>query len=130
MITLAGSDSPARRVALARGVRVIELSTASDRRPVFSRSPETKGVRASDEPVSAGDMAMLLPTSGTTARPKIVPQTHVGMCTSAYAHAAALALKETDRCLNVMPLFHGHGFHGTLGCLARGGRERRVHPRI
>jgi non-ribosomal peptide synthetase component F len=30
LLTLAGFDSPARRVALARGVRVIELSTASD----------------------------------------------------------------------------------------------------
>jgi acyl-CoA synthetase (AMP-forming)/AMP-acid ligase II len=114
LLTLAGFDSPARRVALARGVRVIELSTASDLvAGLFTLTGDQEGA-ASDQPVSASDTAMLLPTSGTTARSKIVPQRHVGMCTLAYAHAVTLALKETDRCLNVMPLFHGHGFHGTL----------------
>ena len=115
LITQAGFDSPARRVALvARRPCHRAVDRAPTWRPVFSRSPETKRVPPSDEPVSPGDVAMLLPTSGTTARPKIVPLTHANMCTSAYAHAAALALKETDRCLNVMPLFHGHGLHGTL----------------
>ena len=59
-------------------------------------------------------MALLLPTSGTTSRPKIVPLTHTNICTSAYATVAALALRETDRCLNVLPLFHGHGLNGTV----------------
>jgi non-ribosomal peptide synthetase component F len=59
-------------------------------------------------------VAMLLLTSGTTSRPKIVPLTHAKICTSAYAHGAALALRETDRCLNVLPLFHGHGLVATV----------------
>src|SRR6185437_9593321 len=63
----------------------------------------------------------LLPTSGTTSRPKIVPQRHASICTSAYAHGAALALTEADRCLNVLPLFHGHGLYATvLASLAAG----------
>ena len=45
LITQAGIDSPARRVALSRGVRVIELSTALTQRPAFSRSLETREVR-------------------------------------------------------------------------------------
>src|SRR5262249_56356080 len=45
---------------------------------------------------------------------KIVEEWHGSICISAYAHSAALALKETDRCLNVLPLFHGHGLHATL----------------
>ena len=44
LITQAGIDSPARRVALSRGIRVIELSTASMRRPVSSRLRETTEV--------------------------------------------------------------------------------------
>ena len=37
------------------------------------------------------------------------------------ARVAALALRETDRCLNVLPLFHGHGLHATvLASLAAG----------
>src|SRR5207249_10120957 len=43
-----------------------------------------------------------------------VPLTHANICTSAYAHGAALALRETDRCLNVLPLFHGHGLVATV----------------
>ena len=59
-------------------------------------------------------MALLLLTSGTTARPKIVPLTHANVCASAYSSGAALALRETDRCLNVLPLFHGHGLIATV----------------
>lgn len=48
-------------------------------------------------------------TSGTTARPKIVPLTHTNICASAQNHRVTLELVEGDRCLNVMPLFHIHG---------------------
>jgi amino acid adenylation domain-containing protein len=122
VITQAGIDSPARRVALSRGVLVIELTTAFDAEAgLFTLTGERRSAQ-SDEPVSASDTALLLPTSGTTSRPKIVPQRHANICTSAYAHVAALALKETDRCLNVLPLFHGHGLHATLvASLAAGG---------
>jgi len=114
LITQAGSQSSARRVALSRGVRVLELSIASDPPAGLFTLAGGQGHPSSATPVSASDTALLLQTSGTTARSKIVPQTHVSMCTSAYAHAAALALQEGDRCLNVLPLFHGHGLHATL----------------
>ena len=114
LITQAGFDSSARSVALSRGVRVIELSAASYLAAGLFTVTGNQGSVPSDEPVSASDTALLLQTSGTTARSKIVPQRHADMCTSAYAHVAALALKETDRCLNVLPLFHGHGLHATL----------------
>ena len=59
----------------------------------YSRSREPKGA-VSDEPVNASDVALLLLTSGTTSRPKIVPQTHANLCASAYSSIAALALRE------------------------------------
>jgi acyl-CoA synthetase (AMP-forming)/AMP-acid ligase II/acyl carrier protein len=114
LITQAGIDSPARRVALSRGIRVIELSAPVDGGAGLFTFKEEERLAPSQESISPNDVALLLPTSGTTSRPKIVPQTHASMCTSAYAHGAALALKETDRCLNVLPLFHGHGLHATL----------------
>lgn len=114
VMTQAGIDSPARRVALSRGLPVIELSPAIDAEAGLFTLTGDKARAPSDRPVSASDTALLLPTSGTTARSKIVLQRHAGMCASAYAHVAALALKETDRCLNVLPLFHGHGLHATL----------------
>src|SRR5882672_6540656 len=114
LITQAGIDSPARRAALARGVRVIELTTALDAEAGLFTLTGEQGAAASDEPAGADHTALLLPTSGTTARSKIVLQRHAGICASAYAHGAALALTEADRCLNVLPLFHGHGLTGTV----------------
>jgi acyl-CoA synthetase (AMP-forming)/AMP-acid ligase II len=114
LITQTGFDSPARRVALSLGVPVIELSTESDLEAGLFTLTGDEREASPDEPISASDTALLLPTSGTTGSSKIVPQRHAGMCASAYAHAAALALAETDRCLNVLPLFHGHGLHATL----------------
>jgi acyl-CoA synthetase (AMP-forming)/AMP-acid ligase II len=114
LITQAGVDSPARRAALACGIRVLDLWAASDAEAGgFTLAGVMDGAppRASVEP---GDVAMLLLTSGTTARPKIVPLTHANICTSAYNSVAAQALTETDRCLNVLPLFHGHGLMATL----------------
>ena len=55
------------------------------------------------------DIALILHTSGTTSRPKIVPLTQRNVCASAANIAEALALTPDDICLNVMPLFHIHG---------------------
>jgi acyl-CoA synthetase (AMP-forming)/AMP-acid ligase II/acyl carrier protein len=60
------------------------------------------------------DVALVLHTSGTTSRPKIVPLTHANLCASAYNIRQTLALTSADRCLNVMPLFHIHGLVGVL----------------
>ena len=121
LITQAGIDSSASRVALSRGVRVVEISTAPDAEAgLFTLIGEQGRARARGT-VSPGDVALLLLTSGTTSRPKIVPLTHANICTSAYSSVAALALGETDRCLNVLPLFHGHGLIATvLASLAAG----------
>ena len=114
LITSAGIDSPASRVALSRGIRVIELSTTPDAEAgLFTLTGDQQGV-APREPVSPGDVALMLFTSGTTARPKRVPMTHANICAGAYAYVASLALKESDRCLNVLPLFHGHGLVATV----------------
>jgi acyl-CoA synthetase (AMP-forming)/AMP-acid ligase II/acyl carrier protein len=115
LITQAGTYLSACRAASSRGVRILELSTAPDAQAgLFTLTGDQGRSKASNEPASDDDVALLLPTSGTTSRPKIVPLTHANICTSAYANAAALALRETDRCLNVLPLFHGHGLNATM----------------
>ncbi len=55
------------------------------------------------------DPALVLHTSGTTARPKIVPLSNGNIASSARHIADSLALSPADTCLNVMPLFHIHG---------------------
>jgi acyl-CoA synthetase (AMP-forming)/AMP-acid ligase II len=60
------------------------------------------------------DVALVLHTSGTTARPKIVPLLQRNLVISAGNIMRSLALTPEDRCLNVMPLFHIHGLMAAL----------------
>ena len=67
------------------------------------------GIELRAEDADRSQAALLLHTSGTTARPKLVPLTERNLCASAGAVAASLELTPEDRCLAVMPLFHIHG---------------------
>ena len=60
------------------------------------------------------DVALVLHTSGSAARPKMVPLTHANLCASSRNIAASLSLQPSDRCLNIMPLFHIHGLIGAV----------------
>lgn len=60
------------------------------------------------------DLALLLQTSGTTSRPKVVPLSHGNLLASALAVADVLALGPEDRSLAAMPLFHIHGIVASL----------------
>ena len=64
---------------------------------------------------------MVLHTSGTTSRPKIVPLSQRNLCASARHIARTLQFNAGDRGLNVMPLFHIHGLiAGVLAPLSAG----------
>ncbi len=121
LITQAGIDSPARRTALARRIRVVELSSTLDAAAGLFTLAGDQGIPSSDEPAGASDVAVLLLTSGTTARPKIVPLTHANICASALSSVKVLALTEADRTINILPLFHGHSLINiVLASLAAG----------
>ena len=115
-------DSPARAVAQARGLPVIELSPRlKEEAGIFVLAGE-----AGEDAVNSGfarpeDVASVLLTSGTTSRPKQVPLTQAYICTSADKVRSSLQLDENDRCLSIMPLFHVHGLIGAmLSSLAAG----------
>ena len=115
VIVLPGVDSPARAAARARGIPVIELSPGQDEPAgVFTLAGDTQLPATQRELAMPDDVALVLHTSGTTARPKIVPLTGRNLCASARHIGATLALNANDRCLNVMPLFHIHGLVGAL----------------
>lgn len=115
LIVSTETDSPSREVACARGIPLIELAPLSQEAAgifEFSNLPAS----APGEPTSAQaqDVALVLHTSGTTSRPKIVPLTQANLCASARHIRATLQLAPEDSCLNVMPLFHIHGLIGAL----------------
>lgn len=125
LLVYEGLNSPAADVARERGLAIIELSAVTgDSAGVFNLSgSDSSGQinpdcsRYEDIEIDCSqpeDVALVLHTSGTTSRPKIVPLTHANICASARNIQATLALKPEDRCLNVMPLFHIHGLVGGL----------------
>jgi acyl-CoA synthetase (AMP-forming)/AMP-acid ligase II len=124
LIVAAGASTPAREVAARQGIRVLELA-AAQAAPAgcFTLRADGRfaGKAQQPGPGTAADTALVLHTSGTTARPKIVPLTQRNLCASADAIRRSLALTPEDRCLNVMPLFHIHGLMAAvLASLAAG----------
>jgi acyl-CoA synthetase (AMP-forming)/AMP-acid ligase II len=115
LIVRTGMDSPARDVARARGLRTIELSPMLEAEAgLFTLAADGKAHVVLQGLAQPKDVALLLHTAGTTSRPKIVPLTHANLCTSAHNMRLALALLATDRCLNVLPMFHMHGLMGPV----------------
>jgi acyl-CoA synthetase (AMP-forming)/AMP-acid ligase II len=122
LVALPGAMQAAE-AARMQGVALICLETDDAREPgkyrlqVAGSQPDV-GPRPE---IGADPIALLLHTSGTTARPKLVPLTQRNLCLSAAAISQLLELQPGDRCLSVMPLFHIHGLvAGLLASIAAG----------
>jgi oxalate---CoA ligase len=127
LVIEAGKESPAVAVAGKLGVPVARLEVTPDA-PAGAfrlRFPEALSAAApagAGGPAAPDDVALVLHTSGTTSRPKIVPLRQQNLCASAEHVRRSLALGPTDRGLNIMPLFHIHGLvAGILAPLLGGG---------
>ncbi|SLN09791.1 putative sulfoacetate--CoA ligase [Roseivivax jejudonensis] len=123
IVVAADYDGPALAAAGRFGLTVLRLA-ADPEAPAgsFSLSPEGETTSAPEGTPGARDVALILHTSGTTSRPKIVPLLHANIAASARNVAASLDLTARDRCLNIMPLFHIHGLIAALtGSFAAGG---------
>lgn len=120
-----GYDGPALQAATDHGLIVLRLAV-DPASPAGSFTLTPEGVAGGDAPDTsapgADDVALILHTSGTTSRPKIVPLLQSNVAASAGNIARSLALTPADRCLNVMPLFHIHGLVAAVSAtLASGG---------
>lgn len=115
LVTQKGVNKAAIEVAEQHDIKSIYLEPIPARASgVFSLSGE-KGSRTDIKGIArADDTALILHTSGTTSRPKMVPLSQLNICTSAKNINDTLRLTPDDRCLNVMPLFHIHGLIGAL----------------
>jgi acyl-CoA synthetase (AMP-forming)/AMP-acid ligase II len=120
-----GSESPAVEAAKARNIQVLELDSQADLPAgsfTISADDNVTAKRNSKTGVAqTGDIALVLHTSGTTSRPKIVPLSHKNVCASAGNIQNTLTLEPDDVCLNIMPLFHIHGLMAAvLATLGKG----------
>lgn len=104
LIVAADSGDAVLTAAATLGVPVATIAGAMGEL-TLGRASE---VDVSDWPGDS-DAGLLLHTSGTTSRPKVVPISQRNLAVSAKNIATSLALTSADRSLNVMPLFHIHG---------------------
>ena len=105
------STNPVRAAAADLKIPVVEAK-------VHSGSPagtfELFQSEADIQPSNLDHEALVLHTSGTTSRPKVVPLLQRNILASTRNISASLELTATDHCLNIMPLFHIHGLIAVL----------------
>lgn len=70
---------------------------------------------------SGDDHILVVPTGGTTGRPKAVPLTHNNVLSMMLTNVDVLSMSPNDRCLSIMPLCHIHGLGAVLCSLLCGG---------
>lgn len=136
LIVEEGVPSEAREAAREAGILIVELRPSLPDAGIFTLAADHATLAAEHATLAAehagtiqrpvgtrdADVALVLHTSGTTSRPKIVPLSQANLCLSARNIAQWLQLDSHDRCLNVMPLFHIHGLIGAvLSTLSAGG---------
>jgi acyl-CoA synthetase (AMP-forming)/AMP-acid ligase II len=123
-VLITAGDLPEAAIAAARcDVELIRMRRAAPHGyDLAMESVQHTGTECADvELPGPDDGALLLHTSGTTARPKQVALTHRNLCLSTRGVLDALQLRREDRCLLVMPLFHVHGLvAGLLATIGAG----------
>ncbi len=96
-------------------VRIAETCCTVVGTPARGGDPAAVGLTPQD--------AMVMFTSGTTGRPKMVPWTHDALAAAMNNVVSAYGLSAADTTVAVMPMFHGHGLvAGLLATLRSGGR--------
>ncbi|MGJ8587405.1 MAG: acyl--CoA ligase [Yoonia sp.] len=123
VVLMDGDDGPASAAAEKLGITILRLKTDSTL-PAGQFTLHTDSTGTCDQTApEAGDVALILHTSGTTSRPKIVPLLQSNVVASAQNIAKSLDLTSDDRCMNVMPLFHIHGLLAAVSAtLSAGGQ--------
>ncbi|HZQ26317.1 MAG TPA: AMP-binding protein [Acidimicrobiales bacterium] len=82
---------------------------------LFDRRPDGRGPVA----VDPGDLAVMIPTSGTTGRSKLVMQTHLAYVLAGEGFPWWMQLTGDDRLMTSLPLFHINApAYSTLGSVA------------
>lgn len=114
-LMIVSDDTPGQLVEACQtaGVPILRVGSGSKAGALMiGDGPAT--MVGSVSPPAPDDVALILHTSGTTSRPKMVPLTHANLTASASHVASTLQLTDADRVLNVMPLFHIHGLVAAL----------------
>jgi acyl-CoA synthetase (AMP-forming)/AMP-acid ligase II/acyl carrier protein len=113
MVTSSKIGTTARDLAARHGVHLFEASNTG---PGQLRIIAASGGSAKFDVVSPSSdtAALILKTSATTGRSKLVPMTHRNIIATAQRFRFWFDLTENDRPLCALPLYYAHGLKGPL----------------
>ncbi len=114
LFTFEGFETQARQVAIEKNIPIIEIRPTDHNSVGLFEFVGMEWTKEKGQYAGLEDVAMVLHTSGTTSRPKIVPLTHRNIYLAGWNTSQTLELTASDRSLNVLPLFHVHGLIGVL----------------
>jgi len=106
-------ESAAEAVAMRRGMCVMAATRQPGGLQITLRT-RPLATPAKPRAVAPDDTAFILRTSGTTARPKLVPITHRNLVAMANRLQTWFALTPKDRILCVTPLYYAQGLKNSL----------------
>jgi acyl-CoA synthetase (AMP-forming)/AMP-acid ligase II/thioesterase domain-containing protein/acyl carrier protein len=114
-----GGGGAARRCAETLGLPIIDLVAETTKpagwfRLVLAGGPLGEPDSKTPSWNEADDVALVLLTSGSTSEPKLVPLKVRHLLAYAQAAGKHYGFGSGDRCLHVMPMFHGHGLMSSL----------------
>jgi len=111
IIVYGNAQSSARTVAERQGAAILEATAAE---PAIGLKLRVLNKAPGREPVGPPGCALILQTSGTTARPKLVPLTHGNLVSATERVTHWYGLTNADRCLALAPLHYGYGVRISL----------------
>lgn len=120
-----GDETTATSVAQSRDIPVIEIIPAAGKAGRFKLEPtfglDTLDIKEAEFALST-DTSHIFLTSGTTSRPKIVPVSQKQSFFSRLVQIKPFSITSSDRCLHIVPYYHGLGIGlPLLGIFLAGG---------
>lgn len=124
-----GQGEAARR-AMPAGVSLVEVRMDPHGKLAMESTAAGRDASRTATAPDDDDVALVLHTSGTTSRPKLVPLRHRNLFASADNIASTYGLEPSDVALCVMPLFHIHGLMASTMATLRSGGTIVVPPKF
>ena len=120
----------ARAVATERKIPVIDLVPVTDTAGQFTLLPEAPQECDNPEFAVPSDTACILLTSGTTAESKVIPVSQKQISLSRTRSGFFQGLTPDDRCLHIIPYYHGMGIGAALLSPLIAGGYRDMHEEL